>query len=181
MSRSRTVAAAVALTVALAAVSTLALASFRGSRRFVDCNPKQVRGSEVQVILTNMGGPMMGGGMTGRVRGGMMRLSTDRGRVPRGSVTFVATNTGSVSHELVVLPLRRGQIVGTRPVVDNGQVGEDSSLGEASKSCGRDTGDGIAPGASGWTTLHLPTGRYELVCNLPGHYAAGMSTQLTVT
>jgi uncharacterized cupredoxin-like copper-binding protein len=36
------------------------------------------------------------------------------------------------------------------------------------------------PGASGWVTVTLPPGRYELVCNLPGHYAAGMYTQLTV-
>jgi uncharacterized cupredoxin-like copper-binding protein len=26
----------------------------------------------------------------------------------------------------------------------------------------------------------LPPGRYELVCNLPGHYAAGMYSQLSV-
>lgn len=181
MNRFRTIAVAIALTLALAAVSTVAIASFRGSRRFVDCNPKRVSGSEVQVILTNMGGPMMGGGMTGRVRGGMMRLSADRSTVPGGRVTFVATNTGSVSHELVVLPLRHGQIVGTRRVGNDGKIDEDGSLGEASKSCGRGTGEGVAPGASGWTTLHLPAGRYELVCNLPGHYAAGMYTQLTVT
>ena len=29
-------------------------------------------------------------------------------------------------------------------------------------------------------TLTLAPGRYELICNLPGHYAAGMFTELTV-
>ena len=41
--------------------------------------------------------------------------------------------------------------------------------------------DGIAPGAAGWVTLHLDPGRYELICNLPGHYAAGMYAELDVT
>jgi len=27
----------------------------------------------------------------------------------------------------------------------------------------------------------LAAGRYELLCNLPGHYAAGMYTELDVT
>lgn len=40
--------------------------------------------------------------------------------------------------------------------------------------------DGIEPGASSWTTVTLAPGRYELVCNLPGHYAAAMYTRLTV-
>lgn len=48
-------------------------------------------------------------------------------------------------------------------------------------SCGADAREGIAPGAVGWVTLTLGSGRYELVCNLPGHYAAGMSTELDVT
>ena len=41
-------------------------------------------------------------------------------------------------------------------------------------------GDGIAPGTSSWVTLPLAPGRDELVCNLPGHYAAGMYAQITV-
>ncbi len=40
-------------------------------------------------------------------------------------------------------------------------------------------GDGIAVGAAGWVTLE--PGRYELVCNLPGHYAAGMYNELDVS
>jgi hypothetical protein len=31
-----------------------------------------------------------------------------------------------------------------------------------------------------WVTLHLAPGRYELICNLPGHYAAGMFAELDV-
>jgi len=50
--------------------------------------------------------------------------------------------------------------------------------GEVSASCGADAGEGITSGSAGWTTLRLPPGRYELVCNLPNHYAAGMYQEL---
>lgn len=53
--------------------------------------------------------------------------------------------------------------------------------GTVSFACAEGSGQRILPGASGWVTLTLPPGRYELVCNLPGHYAAGMYTQLVVT
>ncbi len=59
-------------------------------------------------------------------------------------------------------------------------MSEAGSLGEASRSCGEGAGDGIAPGAASWVTLHLAAGRYELICNLPGHYAMGMFTELDV-
>lgn len=59
-------------------------------------------------------------------------------------------------------------------------MSEAGSLGEASMSCGEGPGDGIAPGAESWVTLHLARGRYELICNLPFHYAMGMFTELDV-
>ena len=40
---------------------------------------------------------------------------------------------------------------------------------------------GIAPGASGWTTVTLTPGRYELICNITGHYWTGMYTELDVS
>ena len=91
------------------------------------------------------------------------------------------TNAGSVNHELVVLPLPDNQIPGTRPIRGDARIEEAGSLGEASSTCADGAGQGILPGASGWVTITLPPGRYELICNLPGHYAAGMYTQLTVT
>jgi uncharacterized cupredoxin-like copper-binding protein len=122
-----------------------------------------------------MGSPMMGG-----VHGGMMRLTATPSSIASGPVSFVATNTGTVNHELVVLPMPGNQIVGTRPIQADGTIDETGSLGESSNSCGVGSGDGIAPAASSWVTVTLAPGRYELVCNLPGHYAAGMYTQLTV-
>ena len=40
--------------------------------------------------------------------------------------------------------------------------------------------DGMDPGAIGWEILTLQSGNYELICILPGHYAAGMHASLTV-
>ena len=45
----------------------------------------------------------------------------------------------------------------------------------------RDTGAALAPGTSKVMTVHLPVGHYALVCNLPGHYAAGMHQDFWVT
>jgi uncharacterized cupredoxin-like copper-binding protein len=123
-------------------------------------------------------GPMMGGTPPGM---GMARVLANPATVRAGTVSLRVVNQGAATHELVVLPLPAGQRVGTRPVDANGQVDERGSLGEASRSCGAGEGDGITTGATGWVTLTLPAGRYELICNLPGHYQAGMYSELNVT
>ena len=144
-------------------------------------------GTVVNVSLTDMGGSMMGqrGGMMGQGRGmmsgGSMRLSADHATVPRGSVSFLVTNGGSIKHEMVILPLPASQAVGARPIGADAKIDEAGSLGEASNTNGKGAGQGIVPGASGWMTVTLAPGQYELVCNLPNHYTAGMFTQLTVT
>ncbi|WP_263730698.1 sulfocyanin-like copper-binding protein [Cellulomonas sp. SG140] len=130
-------------------------------------------GTTVRVTAVDMGA-MMGGR-------GHMGLVVDRAAVPAGTVSLVLANAGWRTHELVVLPLVDGQQVGSRSVGADGTVDESGSVGEASRSAGSGTGDGIAPHTAGWTTLDLPAGRYELICNLPGHYAAGMYTELTVS
>jgi uncharacterized cupredoxin-like copper-binding protein len=86
----------------------------------------------------------------------------------------------SVDHPLHILDARFacGEI--NEAVGIDNKVDETGSVGEASKSCGSGAGDDLDPGSIGWVTLHLAAGNYELICNLPGHYAAGMSTQLTV-
>lgn len=110
-----------------------------------------------------------------------MRLIADRTTVPHGTVSFLVTNSGSIDHEMVVLPLADSQTAGTRPIAGDARIDEAGSLGEASKTDGEGAGKGIVSGASGWMTITLAPGHYELVCNLAGHYTAGMFTQLTVT
>lgn len=170
-------------TFALTALS-LAAVVFLGPQRTgggnaytAGCAAPVLAGTVVNVAGADMGGPMMGG----PGRRGAMRLTADQATVPHGPVGFVFANAGRYAHELVILPLPGTQIAGSRPVGGDGKIDETGSLGEASATCAEGTGRGVLPRSVGWVSVDLPPGRYELVCNFPGHYAAGMYTQLTVT
>ncbi|MEA5457121.1 sulfocyanin-like copper-binding protein [Sinomonas sp. JGH33] len=141
------------------------------------CSAPSLPGTLIRVSETDLGVSVMGSPMMR----GAMRLSADRTSVPRGQVSIAVTNLGYVPHELLVLPLPGGQTPGTRISGPDGRIDEAGLLGEASGSCAGGAGEGIAPGAVSWVTLNLPAGRYELVCNYPGHYAAGMYGELTVS
>jgi uncharacterized cupredoxin-like copper-binding protein len=132
------------------------------------CGPNHPTGTVVQVTLSDRGEGMMGGANTM-----MVSLDAVPSVVASGSITFVATNTGALNHELVVLRAPSDG-VGTRPVGSDGKIDEASSLGEASRSCASGAGNGISPGARSWVTRTLAPGRYELVCDEPWHYANGM-------
>jgi uncharacterized cupredoxin-like copper-binding protein len=41
--------------------------------------------------------------------------------------------------------------------------------------------EGLGSGNTKSTSINLTPGRYLLVCNLPGHYSAGMVTAFTVS
>jgi len=99
--------------------------------------------------------------------------------VSAGTVSFVALNHGTVTHEPIVLPLASSAAPGSRTVGAGNRVSEDGSLGEASNDRAASAGEGIAPGHATWATMVLKPGRYEVVCNLPGHYAAGMYASWT--
>ncbi|MCV7354625.1 sulfocyanin [Mycolicibacterium fluoranthenivorans] len=173
------------------------------------CSAPALPGAVVDITLADMGA-MMGPGMMGRggmmgpgMMGpgwngpgqagyrwpsmGMMRVVVTPASVPAGPVSFRVLNAGGLSHELVVLPLAQGQYPGWRVTGPDGKVDESGSLGEASRTCGADRGDeqspqyGIAPGGTSWTTITLAPGRYELICNIAGHYWAGMYAELDVT
>jgi len=185
--------------VVLAAGSTLAMAAgsptLGAATPAASCTPPSLPGAVVDVTLSDMGarrqrapssgagmgGPMMGGPMMGgAARTTMMQVLVTPSTAPAGTVSLRVTNTGVMTHELVVLPLPDGQAVGDRAVGTDGRVDETGSLGEVSRTCGAGSGDGLASGSAGWTSLQLTAGRYELVCNLTGHYAAGMFALLTV-
>ncbi|KMO72893.1 sulfocyanin-like copper-binding protein [Mycolicibacterium chlorophenolicum] len=178
------------------------------SAAYPSCAAPALPGTVVDVTLADMRGMMepggmMGpgmmspGGMTGQSRNGnqgapmgmmgMMRIIINPATVPAGKVSFRVSNAGSLNHELVILSLAKGQYSGQRPIDSDGKVDEAGSLAEASHTCGADKGDenaantGIAPGASGWTTTNLAPGRYELLCNISGHYWAGMYAELDVS
>lgn len=141
--------------------------------------PASVPGTRVEVLLGDMGMTRTMGGVA--PMGAHMRLRASTSQVSAGEVSLVVSNLGWRTHELVVLPLAAGVPAGQRPVRADGTVSEAGSLGEASNSCGADSGKGITSGSAGWTTLNLPAGRYELVCNLPNHYADGMRQAFVVS
>jgi uncharacterized cupredoxin-like copper-binding protein len=124
-----------------------------------------------------MGGGMMGGrGGYGRgaMGQGMMAIRTDRSTVEAGEVTFDVTNwSRNLVHEMLVVAVANANV--QLPYdADDQRVIEDkiNSLGETEE---------MQPGASKTLTLDLKPGTYLLICNVAGHYAAGMWTVLTVT
>lgn len=97
-----------------------------------------------------------------------MRIADSVSSVAAGKVTFSVTNAGMMTHEYVVL--RTSQPAASLPM-SGGRASEAGHVGE--------TGD-MAPGASKTFALNLRAGHYSIVCNLPGHFSAGMYTDLTV-
>ena len=91
--------------------------------------------------------------------------------VPAGDVLVVVRNHGPDTHELIIvdsrsrLPLRLDGLT-----VDERAV---SAVTVASL-------DGGGPGGVRQVRLHLAPGRYELFCNMAGHFMAGMNAELVV-
>lgn len=105
-----------------------------------------------------------------KVEGGEMYLKPTTFTAPAGDVTFEFTNAGKVEHELIVL--KTDAAVGSLKPGDDGRVSEDESVGEVSETPAGETKS---------ETINLKPGKYLLVCNIPGHYAAGMRATLVVT
>ena len=103
---------------------------------------------------------------------GEFSLKTDSADVPAGRVTFAIKNTGAAKHEMVVLQTTDASL----PI--------DSATGKAAEEA---TGikhvgefDGLDAGTTKALTLDLTAGTYQLICNYPGHYHAGMVATLIV-
>lgn len=145
----------------------------------LSCSAPTLPGATVQVTLADMGMTQMMGG-TAPTDARMMLRATPVA-VPAGKVSFVAANMGWRTHELVVLPLADAATAGRRIPGGDGRIDEAGSAGEASAGCAAGGGDGIASGQVGWVTMTLAPGRYELLCNLPNHYADGMFAEFVVS
>ena len=133
----------------------------------------------VDVTLSDMGdmGTMptdAGLGMPGaNPAKAMMKVEAATASVPAGEVTFNVTNkSAGTIHEMLVVKLVDAKTQLPYIAAEN-RVDEDKagSLGEVSE---------LDPGKSGTLTLTLTPGQYVLFCNIPGHFAAGMWTVLTV-
>jgi uncharacterized cupredoxin-like copper-binding protein len=141
--------------------------------------PVSLPGATVRVELGDMGMTHL---MSGTApMGAQMRLQATPATEPAGPISLVVSNLGWRTHELVILPLAGSAAVGQRVPGSDGKVSETGSVGEASRSCGSGAGDGLTSGSVGWVTVTLAPGRYELLCNLPNHYADGMHQVLTIS
>ena len=88
-----------------------------------------------------------------------------------GNVKFEVTNDGKMEHEFVVI--KTDTAPGDLPLAD-GNVDEEAA-GEVPGEI-----PSVMPGATEELTLSLDAGKYVLICNLPGHYAAGQYVGFTV-
>lgn len=88
-----------------------------------------------------------------------------------GNVKFEVTNDGKLEHEFVVI--KTDTAPGDLPLSD-GNVDEEAA-GEVPGEI-----PSVMPGATEEVTLKLDPGKYVLICNLPGHYAAGQYSGFSV-
>jgi len=90
-----------------------------------------------------------------------------------GEVTFAITNFGSIQHEFLVV--KTDYELGKIPLGDDDRFSEDME--------GIEVVDEIPEWEVNKTemlTLDLTAGNYQLLCNISGHYEAGMHTSLVV-
>jgi uncharacterized cupredoxin-like copper-binding protein len=88
-----------------------------------------------------------------------------------GAVDVAVRNHGPDDHELIVVRLRGKHL----PLRHDGLTIDEDALEH-------ETAGALEPAAPGVheLDLHLKPGRYELLCNMYGHYAGGMHTRLVV-
>lgn len=117
-----------------------------------------------------MGQGMMSPGMMGI---GMMSIRIDQSSIKAGTVSFDVTNwSRSFVHEMLIVAVDNPNA----PLPYNyaeAKVAEDQVkvLAEVAD---------LQPNASGIAEVSLIPGSYLLICNVAGHYAAGMAWQLQV-
>jgi uncharacterized cupredoxin-like copper-binding protein len=98
-------------------------------------------------------------------------VEPDVASVAAGEVTFVVHNDGTVHHELAIIKsdLDPAGLPVAGAKVDEGAAGELIGRTET-----------LSPGKTKTVTFDLVPGNYVLLCNLLGHYDAGMFTGFTV-
>jgi uncharacterized cupredoxin-like copper-binding protein len=104
----------------------------------------------------------------------MMAIRIDRDTVKTGPVTFDITNWSRIiPHEMLIVAV--ADPTAQLPYDYNQALVRENAV----KVLG-DTGP-LQPNVSGTVKVTLAPGSYLLICNIPGHYAAGMATPLQVT
>ncbi|MGQ0668907.1 MAG: sulfocyanin-like copper-binding protein [Actinomycetota bacterium] len=123
------------------------------------------------------GGGKAGGGGTAGGAGSVtlslkeFSITSDVSSLRAGAVTFVAKNAGAIDHYLAVL--RTDLPPGGLPLAGDMVIENGSGVTALADVV-------VAVGKTETTTIDLGPGKYVLICNIPGHYQAGMRTALTV-
>lgn len=95
------------------------------------------------------------------------KVTASRTSVPHGKVTFNVSNSSGMEHELVVI---KTNTKAAKLKIVSGKASEKGSVGEVE----------LAGHKAKKLTLNLKKGHYALICNVGGHYMAGMHADLTV-
>ena len=95
--------------------------------------------------------------------------------LPAGLIDLAVTDRGPSAHEMLIFQ--------TDLAADKLPLGPDGRVDEGGDGVLKvfDSGDNIAVGTTKTFHIALAAGHYVMVCNLPGHYLAGMHTAFTVT
>jgi len=91
-----------------------------------------------------------------------------------GDITFNISNEGPSTHEFVIFETDLAP--DALPTNDDGTVDEEGDGVEHI-----DEVEDIASGSDATLDVDLEPGSYVFICNLPGHYKAGMHTAFTVS
>jgi uncharacterized cupredoxin-like copper-binding protein len=102
------------------------------------------------------------------------RIQATPTTVKGGLVDFTVANAGPSAHEFLIF--RADRAPNALPTGSDGRVDESSD--QITKVF--DSGDNIAPNGSKVFHAALTPATYVMVCNLPGHYMAGMHQAFTV-
>ncbi len=105
---------------------------------------------------------------------GTMTMQFDRTKFEAGKVTFIVTNSSKdMDHEFLVT--KTDLHVSQLPMTEDGTRVNEDALPEIHEL------EDLGPGEQGRLVLVLDPGHYVAFCNLPGHVAAGMAAEFTVT
>jgi len=99
-------------------------------------------------------------------------VEVDATTAAAGDVTFTMTNEGTIGHEFLVV--KTDIPVGEIPL-DGDHFAEPTDGIEVINEIGE-----FAKGTTESLTVNLTPGTYQLVCNLPAHYEAGMHISFKV-
>jgi len=91
-------------------------------------------------------------------------------RIPAGEAELVVRNHGPDVHELIIVRSRRSRL----PIRLDELTVDEEAVNEVGAV------EGLPPNGVRRLLLHLAPGRYEVFCNMAGHFMAGMSGTLVV-